>query len=1411
MWMKPHEVLLANALWVTERENTFFILQRRKGHGDRGLSSILVNTLDTVLDSSAKVSPYRILHQTPTSEISFQIATGTSKRDIFSKWEWLEQNLMKTLSSFESEDDATDFLLGKIESLVATQGRPASNEGNNSKKFKEASIKFRRLFGMPDEEKLVNYYSCSYWKRKVPRQGWLYLSVNHLCFYSFLLGKEAKLIIRWVDVTKMEKNNTMLVPESINVTTREDSYVFSMFMNISETHNLMTQLANIAIRQLLDRETFEEDFSLKDRGTVETTSRNSSKRSRNRKKKKVFTLKRDLDARARSEKYRFLFRLPKNERLDGHIQCTLWAAYEKKHIWGNLFLSHNYMCFTAQFQEVVHLVIPMREVNIVEKADSSNVLPFPISISTRGKMTFLFGNLHDRDYLLNLISDFLSKTKHQSFKKSSCSTPNSDTKKIVSDPSDSSEGNDESNNVIELQPALATVFSRRDPNDIDAKETVKKHLWSIHFSEYGRGVCMYRTPKTRELVMKGVPDSLRGEIWMIYSGAINEMANHEGYYQSLVEESTGKSTLATDEIERDLHRSLPEHPAFQSKRGIDALRRVLTAYAFRNPSIGYCQAMNIVTSVMLLYATEEEAFWLLVSLCERLLPDYYNTRVVGALVDQGVFDDLTKIYLPRIHEKLESLGVVRTVTLSWFLTLFLCSMPFDSAVRVVDAFFFDGARVVFQIALCILKANEEQLLKCNDDGEAMTILASYLDKVGNRDTRVPTFTHSSQVFVSPPTSPAPPIDISELLTNAYSHYTQISAETIENMRFKQRMTVVQRLEDATTRTVVKALQSETKFSDEELKDLFLLFKEENLTKTYWGASGTAVDNNIHDPSKPQQEQYKADVDQFRLLFLALCPWCDGTATDKLADQVFRLCVKNGEKLMSFKDFALTLAVICRADPQQKLSLLYRLHLPPALPSLLDEEDAELGVEADHYFHGTEDDAEKNKKGLESPFNLTSVSGYDLKRFDADDIIIDNELITVRAVENYFSTEKADQQMKESKVVTPAFGDAGGITNKSEKTQDSSSDQPPLTSTNDIELKPAEVTDCEEVNESTNLESHELDRPTSLSLTSVQSEGTQGGSSEYETNLTSDETPAETADEVKDYNYYLAKYTKEKSDKVSMKDLPHLSQDQFIQLCKTMYSIFRDDPREQELYPAIAKVASLILQMGEVGKQFKTTKSNSANSNNTTGGAETTPVSAVPIKIVPLEEEKSSPASSVATSSDFVQVSNYQITSDTSDGYASNGSDKFVRVKEVSNAAEEISSETFSDKVNECADTVSDITLSLAPETTSSTSVEADAGNASIADVAEARGFEKSPLKMRGIVTSFGTRIFDDEGWSVSFEQFLASVLTEPALCEFFERKHNIAESVARLRNRHAVERQMSTASISSIDGQPSTPTSYSSN
>lgn len=177
--------------------------------------------------------------------------------------------------------------LPRLQGLIAeeVQSRQAAQEDDPGK-FREALQKFRLHFGLPCSEKLVTYYSCCCWKGRVPRQGFLYLSINHMSFYSFLLGKEGtastpatahaptldqcpfflsffppsvKFVIPWAEVTRLERVSAGLMTEAIRVGTRQRQREFSMFLNMDEAFRVIGQLADIALRRLLDSEGLELD------------------------------------------------------------------------------------------------------------------------------------------------------------------------------------------------------------------------------------------------------------------------------------------------------------------------------------------------------------------------------------------------------------------------------------------------------------------------------------------------------------------------------------------------------------------------------------------------------------------------------------------------------------------------------------------------------------------------------------------------------------------------------------------------------------------------------------------------------------------------------------------------------------------------------------------------------------------------------------------------------------------------------------------------------------------------------------------------------------------------------------------------------------------------------------------------
>ncbi|KAK3847975.1 MAG: rab-GTPase-TBC domain-containing protein [Linnemannia gamsii] len=321
--------------------------------------------------------------------------------------------------------------------------------------------------------------------------------------------------------------------------------------------------------------------------------------------------------------------------------------------------------------------------------------------------------------------------------------------------------------------------------------------WVDYFAQYGRDMCMIKTAQLRRLVLNGIPESFRPQLWTVLSGASYFRSGDESYRRNLLHlqqqdrvlrthasnggssssdvaaAAASRMTMVTlGEIEKDVKRSMPDHPAYQSTIGLGALRRVLNTYSYRNPSIGYAQSMNILTSVLLLHLKEEDAFWVLTTICEQLLPDYYSkTFLIGVQLDQKVFEHLVKSTLPRIALHFQEIDLdLATITIPWFLCLFQSVIPRPASTRVLDCFFFQGPVFLFMLGLAILKSCQMSLLQCRNDEGVVLTMQGFFKKLKHQQHDQTSSSSSSSSLSSTaatsPTSTTPPSGTTVTTTGA---------------------------------------------------------------------------------------------------------------------------------------------------------------------------------------------------------------------------------------------------------------------------------------------------------------------------------------------------------------------------------------------------------------------------------------------------------------------------------------------------------------------------------------------------------------------------------------------------------------------------------------------------------------------
>ena len=188
----------------------------------------------------------------------------------------------------------------------------------------------------------------------------------------------------------------------------------------------------------------------------------------------------------------------------------------------------------------------------------------------------------------------------------------------------------------------------------------------------------------------------------------------------------------------------------------------------------------------------------------------------GTLLDQRVFESLVDEKMPILGEHLTKTDVqLSVVSLPWFLSLYINSMPLVFAFRVLDVFFLEGPRVLFQIGLAILRINGEELLDVTDDGSFISVLKSYFSRLDesahprSENERLRAITR-----------------FQELIVVAFKEFSSVTNGTINELRAKHKDAVLESIESFAKRTSIRNLGPESKrLSVDDLGFLYDRFYE----------------------------------------------------------------------------------------------------------------------------------------------------------------------------------------------------------------------------------------------------------------------------------------------------------------------------------------------------------------------------------------------------------------------------------------------------------------------------------------------------------------------------------------------------------------------------------------------------------
>eukprot|EP01041_Mallomonas_annulata_P005877 gene5877-11871_t len=268
---------------------------------------------------------------------------------------------------------------------------------------------------------------------------------------------------------------------------------------------------------------------------------------------------------------------------------------------------------------------------------------------------------------------------------------------------------------------------------LKSKENERTRKWIKMVKNWDTVINM-KTKKLKRRIRKGIPDIVRAKVWIYLA----DIEKYKKLYPCDLMKPIPQNILnetEIDEIERDLDRTFPRHAQFTRRggEGQKALRRILQNYVIFDKETGYCQGMGFIAAMLLTYMVEEDAFYCLVSAMQRQkaflsihvevpLKDLFKANFVVAQYMISTYWSLLAEIYPKLYTHLitENMHPSMFAT-EWFLTMFSRSFPFELVTRVWDVFWSEGYKIVYRVALALIKSISK-LLKQSDFENIMRLL-----------------------------------------------------------------------------------------------------------------------------------------------------------------------------------------------------------------------------------------------------------------------------------------------------------------------------------------------------------------------------------------------------------------------------------------------------------------------------------------------------------------------------------------------------------------------------------------------------------------------------------------------------------------------------------------------------------------